>query len=70
MKRTAGQHVMIDRGYGTAEYWVRARVIRSRMCADLFDPDRKSEQLLVEIPGGERIWVAFWKSENIHRDRK
>ena len=59
MKRVV-RHVMIDRCYNLSENWVKAKVIGSQMCKNLFD-DGKSEQLLVEISGGERVWVAFWK---------
>jgi hypothetical protein len=59
MKRTV-RYVFVDEGYGPAEHWVKAKVIESRMCKDLFDgPDK--EQLLVELPGGERFWAAFWE---------
>ena len=59
MKRIV-RHVMIDQGYGPAECWVKAKVVDSQMTRDLFDDKKQNEQLLVEIPGGERVWVAFW----------
>ena len=59
MKRVA-RRVEVDRGYDLAEYWVVAKVIRSQMCKDLFT-DSLKEQLLVELLGGERVWVAFWR---------
>jgi len=52
---------MIDQGYGPSEHWVRAKVVGSLMCRDLFDANKQNEQLLVEIPGGERVWAAFWE---------
>jgi hypothetical protein len=53
------RYVMIDQGYGPEEHWVRAKVIRSMKCQNLFDQG-ESEQLLVEILGGERLWVESW----------
>lgn len=54
-------NVMIDQGYGPAEHWVKVKVITAQMCRDLFDDNKQNEQLLVEIPGGERVWVSFWR---------
>ena len=54
------RHVLIDLGYGPSEHWVRAKVVKNRMLKGLFD-EGESEQLLVEVPGGERIWVSYWK---------
>lgn len=55
------RYVMIDVGYQTRESWQRGKVIDSHVVESLFDEPR--EELLVELPGGERMWVAFWKEE-------
>lgn len=60
MKRPGKRIVSVDLGYDLAEHWVLAIVVRSQTCRELFT-DGENEQLLVEIPGGERIWVAFWR---------
>ena len=52
--------VEVDLGYMTNECWYRARVICSQRVKDLFG-DGDNENLLVELPGGERKWVAFWR---------
>lgn len=54
--------VRVDMGYGPAENWCRAKVVESRMVGQLFS-DELVENLLVEIPGGERMWVAYWTEE-------
>jgi len=54
------RYVMVDQGYDLAENWVRARVRDSRRVSMLFSKE-DSEELLVELPGGERTWVAYWK---------
>jgi hypothetical protein len=52
--------VMVDQGYDLAENWVQARVRDSREVAQLFC-DVPIEELLVELPGGERTWVSSWR---------
>ena len=51
--------VSVDMGYGPAEYWVEALVIDERQDKGLFDEELQTS-LLVEIPGGERLWAAYW----------
>jgi len=51
--------VMVDRGYGPAESWVKARVCDQREVDSLFEG--KKIDLLVEFPGGERDWISFWE---------
>ena len=51
--------VRVDMGYGPAEHWVTARVIERRAVSQLF-AEGPAINLLVEIPGGERIWVSDW----------
>lgn len=51
--------VMVDRGYGPAESWVKARVCDQREVDSLFEG--KKINLLVEFPGGERDWISFWE---------
>lgn len=58
--RKPARFVMINNGYDMHDNWMRAKVISSRMVGRLFD-DGQDENLLVEIPGGERMWVAFWE---------
>lgn len=53
------RYVNVDSGYGCAEHWESAKVIDSQMVNNLFD-DGQSEHLLVELLGGERVWVAYW----------
>lgn len=60
MPRKKQRYVMIDTGYDLHENWIHAKVISSQMVGRLFD-DGQDESLLVEIPGGERIWVDFWQ---------
>lgn len=55
------RYVLVDEGYDLAEHWVKAKVIESRMCKDLFD-GADTEKLLVELPSGERFWASFWES--------
>lgn len=54
------RYVMIDQGHGPAEYWVKAKVVGRQLGKDLFT-EKPTEQLLVEIPGGARVWAAFWR---------
>lgn len=51
--------VMVDLGYHTAEHLVSAKVIKSASAKNLFD-DNHGEALLVELSGGERMWVSRW----------
>lgn len=52
------RYVRIDIGYGPAEHWVTAKVCDQRTVSLLFGGE--SLDLLVETPGGERIWVSSW----------
>lgn len=63
MKKSGDRYVTIDTGYGPREKLERVKVIRSEETKGLFD-DKPKEILLVEICGGERIWVAFWTETN------
>jgi len=56
MKRS----VLVDLGHGLAQLWTSAKVIMSQKCKNLFD-EGNHEMLLVEVPGGERIWVSHWR---------
>lgn len=49
-------------GYGPAESWTTAKVIEERTVAQLFG-NGEDKELLVEVPGGERLWVGYWKEE-------
>lgn len=51
--------VHVDMGYGPIEHIVEAEVVGERICENLFD-NGKTTDLLVEIPGGERVWVSHW----------
>ena len=62
MTRKQARYVWVDQGYGMNECWYTARVVDSRMVKDLFGSGQ-SENLLVELPGGERTWVSYWKDE-------
>ena len=54
------RQVMVDMGHGPSESWQYATVVDSQMTDQLFSSE-KVEQLLVELPGGERTWVDYWK---------
>ena len=56
--------VRVDSGYGPAEHWETAKVIQSRMVKQLFSDDLK-ENLLVELMGGERVWVDSWEEYKV-----
>jgi hypothetical protein len=56
------RYVSVDLGYGPLEVWTRAKVIASEMVGSLFNNEQR-EDLLVEIPGGERVWVSNWKED-------
>lgn len=57
-KLAKDRYVNIDMGYGPAESWEKAKVIRSEMRKSLFSGEQ--EALLVERLGGERVWVDYW----------
>lgn len=59
MAKPKARYVRIDQGYGTNSDWYTVRVIRSEPTQTLFEGQK--ERLLVELPGGERIWVAHWE---------
>ena len=59
MKRAPRRTVWVDRGYGPAEHWTPARAISEQMVNTLFGAPEPS--LLVELPGGERVWVSSWR---------
>jgi hypothetical protein len=63
--KSKARYVQVDRGYGCAESWCRAKVIKSCVRKPLFPVPGEAdpESLLVELLGGERIWVDFWKEE-------
>lgn len=56
--RRAKRYVSVDMGYGLQENWYHVRVIGSRTVDTLFSGPQ--EELLVELPGGERKWVSYW----------
>ena len=58
----AKRYVNVDMGYGPAERWERAKVIKSQMIGQLFS-DEPKESLLVELSGGERTWVDYWTED-------
>lgn len=60
--------VRVDMGYGLAECKVSAKVVSERKVSKLFE-DGQSTDLLVEIPGGERVWVSFWEEISEPNDR-
>ena len=60
MKKKSTRYVMVDRGYMTNECWYHAKVINSRPCVKNLFTGEMGERLLVELPGGERIWVDYW----------
>lgn len=49
---------MVDEGYGLTECLTRAKVIDTMTVKALFGGT--NENLLVELPGGERKWIGFW----------
>jgi hypothetical protein len=51
--------VRVDMGHGPAECWTTAKVVGQRECRQLFGDGTRTD-LLVELPGGERIWVSSW----------
>ena len=52
--------VRVDMGYETAEHWVTTKVVSERTCQALFGAGTTTS-LLVEIPGGARMWIDHWK---------
>lgn len=56
------EQVRVDIGYDLCENSVVATVIERLFVQELFSDELK-ENLLVEIPGGERIWVDSWESK-------
>ena len=54
------RQVHVDLGHGPAEHQVTAKVIYEQVCQSVFG-EGTNTRLLVEIPGGERLYVAFWK---------
>ena len=52
--------VNVDVGYDLWEHYIEVEVIESSMVKNLWD-DGLREQLLVELPGGERINVDYWE---------
>ena len=59
--KASDRYVRIDQGYGPASHWVTGRVIESRMYSALFEHHEDSESVLVELPGGERVWADFFE---------
>lgn len=51
--------VVVDMGNGPHEYLQYATVIRESEINGLFD-NNPYKVLLVELPGGERVWVSEW----------
>jgi len=54
------RQVRVDVGYGPAERWETVKVIDERACQSLFGEGTETD-LLVELSGGERMWVSFWE---------
>jgi len=54
------RNVSVDLGYGPGGDWTTVKVVRSQIVDKLFG-EGQAERLLVEIPGGERIWVSHWR---------
>jgi hypothetical protein len=59
MAKKPKRYVRFDNGYGCHENWQTGRVIESRTCTALFSGE--TEDLLVEVAGGERKWISFWE---------
>lgn len=67
MPRKKRRTVWVDSGHMTNECWGPAEVIDSRQCNNLFGGGT-SEDLLVEVLGGERIWVSSWRDDNPYEE--
>ena len=65
MGKNKHRYVMIDQGYWLAENWYKVKVIRSEQVSELFSGETK-ERLLVELPGGERVWADYWREIDVN----
>jgi hypothetical protein len=54
------RYVLVDIGYGPAVSMRRVRVIEERKYTPLVG-DEMTSHLLVEYPGGSRLWVDVWQ---------
>lgn len=55
-----GDIVIVDLGYCTAEWHIRATVLEIRKYKDLFDPDIERTSLYVKTTYGECVDVISW----------
>jgi hypothetical protein len=59
-RKKPARYVKIDRGYGCNSIYETCRVVDERQYKGLFS-EKLQTDLLVQLMGGERIWVSSWE---------
>lgn len=59
-RKKPARYVKIDTGYGCQSIYETCKVLDERRCKGLFSDELQTD-LLVELAGGERIWVSSWE---------